>query len=323
MNSWLHTFADQSANPTTFYCSILTIYATAFVLLAAVVLKFRQHGKHPQSLALEKAHPFSTVQMTIAVAVLFPFWMQSWGQLSLTHPFQILFFGIGVFLLLASLLWHLWAKVDIGLLWSDGIEIKTEHPIRTARAYALARHPMYASLLLWCWGASLMMMNAATLLLTAAVLLPLMIFRARAEERMLTQANPDYRFYQSNVPMLTPLLLGKAGVAARVAALFVFAYAIVQGITGPVLFLLVFLHLYLSFCLTPPKVAFSYRSKSGMMVVFWFISLAWPPFYYLFYVMLLMLAYGMAFDCPCMLLYEKYHGCPCFAVVKKALSKKN
>ena len=35
-----------------------------------------------------------------------------------------------------------------------------------------------------------------------------------------------------------------------------------------------------------------------------------------------MCLYGLKWNCPCMLVYEKYHGCPCFAFVKSCLKKK-
>ncbi|MBO7448094.1 hypothetical protein J6U78_07160, partial [bacterium] len=71
------------------------------------------------------------------------------------------------------------------------------------------------------------------------------------------------------------------------------------------------------------KVAFSYRSKSGMIAVIGLISLyLWHPVIYLNYVIMAMCLYGLKWNCPCMLVYEKYHGCPCFALVKSCLKKK-
>jgi hypothetical protein len=207
-------------------------------------------------------------------------------------------------------------------MWSDGIEIKREHTLITAGPYALARHPMYASLLLWCWGASAMMANWASLAIATFVLLPLMIRRGRDEETALLKADPDYQLYRENAPMLTPKLSGAAGLAVRMAAAGLFAYAVVAGVNWAGLILLVALHVYLGFCLKPEKIGFSYLTKSGMTVAVWLAAQVWPPAAYLLYVILAMFVYGLFFNCPCMLVYERYHGCPCFGLVKRCLIKR-
>ncbi len=318
---FLEAFAERSANPALFLWGLGVIYATAAVLLVAVVTKFRQHALRPQPLKEKRDHPFSTLEMTLCAAVMFPFWTRSWGQMPVEGWLQYAYFGVGLLMAGAALAWHLRAKVDIGTLWSDGIEIKAAHPVLSSGAFALARHPMYASLLMWSWGASLMMMNAATLAWVTFAMLPLMIFRAKAEERLLTQANPDYRFYWENVRMLFPGLSGAWALVIKLAAIGLLAACIWEGITFAGLLLLIFTHLYLGYSLLPEKVAFSYRSKSGMMAVFWALSLLWPPVYYLFYLVLLMFVYGLKFNCPCMRVYDKYQGCPCFALLGKCVYK--
>ena len=180
---------------------------------------------------------------------------------------------------------------------------------------------MYASLLLWCWSASLMMFNWITLTLATVVILPLMIARARAEERELSRVLPDYPAYQVNVHMLAPTISGMCAVGIKLLALCFLAYSIWQGITLPSMILLFAIHLYLGYSLKPEKVAFSYRSKSGMMLVLWSLSLLWHPVYYLLYVILAMFLYGMKFNCPCMIVYNKYHRCPCFDLAAKCILK--
>lgn len=298
------------------------IYLTGLVLLIAVAFKFLEHAQNPQPLTGKQLHPFSTKEMLICVLVLFPFWVNSFGQIPMDETLQYLYFGTGFVLVICSLIWHLWAKINIRLMWSDGIEIKQEHRLVTTGAFGLARHPMYASLLMWCLGASLMMFNWMTLALVCAVFLPLLIIRAKDEEKELVKVQPDYVLYQQNVRMLTPTISGWMAVFVKILAIMLFGYYIWFGISLPSVLLLSLLHLYLGYSLMPEKVAFSYRSKSGMMVVFWALSLLWPPFYYLLYLTLAMFIYGLKFNCPCMLVYNKYHRCPCFALVEKCLLKK-
>jgi len=180
---------------------------------------------------------------------------------------------------------------------------------------------MYASLLLWCWSASLMMFNWITLTISTLVILPLMIARARAEERELSKVLPGYISYQENVHMLASTISGFYAVAVKILAIFLLGYYIWQGLTLPSVILLFAIHLYLGYSLTPEKVAFSYRSKSGMMIAFWGLSLIWHPIYYLLYLILAMFIYGLRFNCPCMIVYNKYQRCPCYDLVAKCVIK--
>lgn len=314
--------AARAADPGLFVIGMAAIYCTGLVLLIAAGLKFLEHARHPEPLKKHKSHFFSTREMVIVVLLLFPFWLNTFGQLPLSPMLYRIWFAIGAVMMAAAVVWHIAAKIAIRHMWSDGIEIKREHALMTSGPYALARHPMYASLLMWCWGASAVMANGATLAITCLVLLPLMIRRARDEENELIAADPEYILYRENAPMLTPKLSGPAGLIVRVAAAALLALCIVTGITWAGLILLVALHIYLGFCLKPEKIGFSYLTKSGMMVAVWAAALVWPPIYYGFTFLLAMFVYGLFFTCPCMWVYERYHGCPCLGVVKRCLVKR-
>ena len=322
MHDLIVRLANQSINPALFLAGISALYLTGLILLMAALFKFLEHAALHQKSARAIRHPFSTREMILCIAALFPFWFRSIGQIRMNAMLQFVYFGIGLTVLLGAIIWHIWAKFNIRSMWSDSIEIKQNHRLISTGAYALARHPMYASLLLWCWSASLLMFNLITMVLTTVVILPLMIARARAEERELSRVLADYPVYQDNVQMLTPTISGICAVGIKILVLCLLGYSIWQGITLPAMILLFAIHLYLGYSLKPEKVAFSYRSKSGMMLVLWSLSLLWHPIYYLLYVILAMFLYGMKFNCPCMIVYNKYHRCPCFDLAAKCILKK-
>ena len=313
--------AQQSVHPQLFLWGYSLIAVTGVILLIAVAVKFIEHALRPQPVQSSRAHFFSTFGMTLAVLLLFPFWVRSIGQVAIDEVSQYICFCIGAVMLAGGFILHLWAKRGIRLMWSDGIEIKRSHTLVTSGAYAWARHPMYAGLLMWCWGGSLMMFNGISFALTSFLILPLMIRRARDEEEALLRVHPDYLLYRQNVRMLTPSLRGGVALAVKLAGVGVFGFYVWGGMDAPAVVLLTFVHLFLGYSLQPEKVAFSYRSKSGMLLVFWGLSLLWRPFYYMTYVMLAMYLYGLKFNCPCMIVYNKYKRCPCFdlfaALVKR------
>ena len=317
MRELIQRIANQSINPSLFLAGMSVIYFTSLILLLAAAVKFLEHAAISTKVSRKISHPFSTREMIICMAALFPFWLRSVGQIKMSAALQSTYFGVGLVLILWSIVWHIWAKVNIRAMWSDAIEIKQDHRLISTGAYALSRHPMYATLLLWCWSASFMMFNWITLTISTLVILPLMIARARAEERELSKVLPGYVSYQENVRMLVPTMSGFHAVAAKIMAMCLLSYYVWQGLTLPSVILLVAIHLYLGYCLTPERIAFSYRSKSGMMIVIWGLGQIWHPVYYLLYAILAMFIYGLKFNCPCMIVYNKYQRCPCFDLAAK------
>lgn len=322
MRELIERIANQSISPPLFLAGLSVIYFTSLILLLAAAVKFFEHATITTKIARKVSHPFSTREMIVCMAALFPFWLRSIGQLKMNADLQSIYFGVGLVLILWSTAWHVWAKFNIRAMWSDAIEIKQDHRLISTGAYALSRHPMYATLLLWCWSASLMMFNWITLTISTLVILPLMLWRARAEERELAKVLPGYLSYQDCVHMLAPTISGIYAIAFKIAAICLLGYFIWHGLTVSSVILLVAIHLYLGYCLTPEKVAFSYRSKSGMIVVIWGLSLIWHPAYYLLYIVLAMFIYGLKFNCPCMMVYNKFQRCPCFDLAQKCNIRK-
>ena len=178
---------------------------------------------------------------------------------------------------------------------------------------------MYASLLMWTLGATFLTFNWAAFLIILFVFFPLMKIRANDEEKELIELNSEYLIYKQNVKMLCPTLKGKYALIVKLITITMLIYFVIKGITISELMLIFGLHLYLGFCLTPEKVAFSYRSKSGIMVIVWLISKFFHPAYYFYYVIILMFLYGLKWNCPCMIMYEKFGGCPCLKLFKKKI----
>ncbi|MBP5296800.1 MAG: isoprenylcysteine carboxylmethyltransferase family protein, partial [Bacteriovoracaceae bacterium] len=200
VHNFLAAIAQAPVNPVLYRVGIFCLEISGGILILAVLFKFWQHAKNHPALEKQKSHFFSTREMTLLVLLLVPFWFRGIGQMPITDSVaQIIYFSVGLLMMLVAVVWHIWAKVKIGHLWSDTIEIKQDHPLVTTGAYAWARHPMYASLLLWCWGLGLMFYNLATTLIVTLVMLPLMHLRAKAEEENLLKKDPQYQLYQNNV----------------------------------------------------------------------------------------------------------------------------
>lgn len=320
----LDKLSSYSVNPNLYKIGLIFIDFTGAILLIAVGYKFFEYYLKKQKIQKKKGSLFSTAAMTFLVLFMVSFWVKSIGQFNIQdRTLQYIYFIFGIFLCISGIIWHIKSKIDIGRFWSDEIEIKENHEIIQSGAYKYARHPMYASLLLWCWGAGFIMFNYITFLITTLCFLPLMIKRAHSEEKELIETNIDYNLYKENTKMLNFTLKDKIALLVKLLALAVFVYFIITGINLQNLMLLFFIHFYLGYSLTPEKVAFSYRSKSFIIIVVWLISRYGHPVYYFYYVVALMLLYGLKWNCPCMAMYEKFGGCPCIKLFKNIKNRPN
>jgi protein-S-isoprenylcysteine O-methyltransferase Ste14 len=89
---------------------------------------------------------------------------------------------------------------------SATIEVTEGQQVISTGPYAVVRHPMYASSLLYLWGTPLAL-GSYWGLLGLAVLMPFLFWRLLDEERLLARELPGYTDYQARVRYrLVPLL---------------------------------------------------------------------------------------------------------------------
>lgn len=63
-------------------------------------------------------------------------------------------------LLMVGSLWLFWrSHADLGQNWSQTLEVRDGHQLITRGVYRSIRHPMYASIWLWCFAQGLMLQN--------------------------------------------------------------------------------------------------------------------------------------------------------------------
>ncbi|HEX9107237.1 MAG TPA: isoprenylcysteine carboxylmethyltransferase family protein, partial [Longimicrobiales bacterium] len=102
-------------------------------------------------------------------------------------------------------------RVNLGRNWADQITEYRDQSLVQRGAYALVRHPLYASITWMFVGAALIYRNAVLLGATLLVFLPAMVRRARQEERLLEQRFPEYHGYRRRVGMLFPRWRARPG----------------------------------------------------------------------------------------------------------------
>ena len=111
---------------------------------------------------------------------------------------------LGVALFAAGGALRIWPVFVLGRRFSGLVAIQPGHTLVTSGAYGLIRHPSYLGLLVNSLGWALTFRSAIGVLLTALIIPPLLA-RIRAEERLLrTQFGDEYDAYSARTARLIP-----------------------------------------------------------------------------------------------------------------------
>lgn len=117
---------------------------------------------------------------------------------------------LGAVLMAGSILLLVLAHRDLGRNWSPSVDLRQEHQLVTQGIYAHLRHPIYASVWLWCLAQTLLVQNWIGGLAGLLLFLPVYVYRLPVEENMmLDQFGQPYREYMRRVGGIFPRLRKK------------------------------------------------------------------------------------------------------------------
>jgi protein-S-isoprenylcysteine O-methyltransferase Ste14 len=115
----------------------------------------------------------------------------------------------GAVLMMAAL-WLFWrSHVDLGQNWSQSLEIRKGHQLVTHGVYRSVRHPMYASIWIWCLAQGLLLENWLAGWYALLGFSLMYFVRTPREEAMMCQTFGDeYRDYMRRTGRLFPRMRG-------------------------------------------------------------------------------------------------------------------
>ena len=112
---------------------------------------------------------------------------------------------LGAVLMAGSIALLVVAHRDLGRNWSPSVDLRQEHRLVTTGIYAHLRHPIYASVWLWCLGQALLVHNWIGGLAGLLLFLPVYLTRLPVEEGMMRdQFGEAYRDYMQRVGGIFP-----------------------------------------------------------------------------------------------------------------------
>ena len=117
----------------------------------------------------------------------------------------------GAFLVLLGAIVNIIGRFKLGNRWSDNIKIYKDHRLVTNGIYSIVRHPLYASLIWMFYGASFIYFNWLAFLLNTTIFIPMMYYRAKQEEKILSEKFPEYKDYAKKTGMFFPKIFNNIG----------------------------------------------------------------------------------------------------------------
>ncbi len=123
-----------------------------------------------------------------------------YGEINLRLTLLIL----GTLVIIFGTYINIQGRLVLGKNWANQIKIYKKHYLVTEYPYNLVRHPLYASLIWMFYAASLIYLNWLAFLLNTFIFVPMMILRAKQEEKLLRIQFKEYSEYQRKVGMFFP-----------------------------------------------------------------------------------------------------------------------
>ena len=185
---------------------ILTIALCLLVLFTAILINFLE-AKPKGKVKHQKRSLVATGTMTLFFFFFYYLIRFQIGAISLDNfSFRIVLVAAGLAMIVGGCVINIKGRFDLGKNWANQIKIYQDQSLVTRGVYQFIRHPLYASLILMFYGASIVYLNYVSFLANTFIFLPFMYYRARQEESLLISQFKDYPVYQLKTGMFFPKL---------------------------------------------------------------------------------------------------------------------
>lgn len=183
----------------------IVVYACVLIVAFAVVADFRAYYRQDRDVVKSDRSWVETGSMTAFFVVYYLAVRFQLLVLPLTGALKTASLIVGLALMVAGAFVNVLGRLYLKSNWANQINIYEDHWLVTSGPFALVRHPLYASLIWMFLGGSLVYANAAALVLTLAVFVPMMYVRGKKEDALLGEAYGDeYAAYRRRTGMLLP-----------------------------------------------------------------------------------------------------------------------
>jgi len=182
---------------------ILTGLAFIAIVLAVIIDFFDNHSN--KDTRKEKRSFVETGTMFIFFILFYLAIRLGFGKLNFeTNTFIWIISAICWCVLILGIYFNVAGRFYLGKNWANQIKIYKSHNLVTEGTYRTVRHPLYASLIWIFYACSILYFNWVAFLLNTFIFIPMMYYRAKQEERLLSEQFKNYKDYSRKVGMFFP-----------------------------------------------------------------------------------------------------------------------
>ncbi|WP_348263075.1 isoprenylcysteine carboxylmethyltransferase family protein [Telmatobacter sp. DSM 110680] len=122
-------------------------------------------------------------------------------------PTGLLPFWLGAIVMIAGLLFAVWAREHLGSNWSRSVTIKQNHELITTGPYGVVRHPIYTGILTGFLGSAIALSQVRGFIAFFLVFIALWLKLRMEEKWMRTEFGETYATYARHTAALVPYVL--------------------------------------------------------------------------------------------------------------------
>lgn len=184
--------------------SDIVVAISLAALFTSILINFVEANK--TAVKKEKKSIVETGTMTLFFIGFYLLIKLQIGAFRVKYLIDVIMIISGLIMITGGAIINIVARFSLGKNWANQIKVYNEHTVVRTGFYGIVRHPLYSSLIMMFYGAAISYKNYYAFIANTVVFLPFMIFRARQEEKLLSEALPEYIDYKKEVGMLFPKL---------------------------------------------------------------------------------------------------------------------
>lgn len=187
-----------------FLLSNIIVAVCLFAVVVAVLIDFVEFQTRDK-VKKEKKSVVETGTMFLFFFLFYAFLRFNIGQIHFDFSFFVVSVKIlALLILILGCLVNVKGRFNLGKNWSNQIKIYKDHTFVSKGVYSFVRHPLYASIIWMFLSASVIYTNYLALLSVLLIFIPMMYYRAKQEENLLSKEFENYKDYQIKVGMFFP-----------------------------------------------------------------------------------------------------------------------
>jgi protein-S-isoprenylcysteine O-methyltransferase Ste14 len=180
--------------------NIIAIICTMIILLSILIDFLLYHKRHTGKKG--KRSFVETGTMFIYFFIYYVLIQFQIGRVNLQSKVVMDLFSVfGSILIIAGCCINVMGRFQLKNNWSNQVVIYNDHTHVTTGIYRFIRHPLYASLIGMLIGGSLIYIDYLAFISVIFIFLPMMYYRAKQEENMLSAEFSRYSNYKLNTGM--------------------------------------------------------------------------------------------------------------------------